>query len=164
MKIERTLVVLKPDAIQRGLVGEIITRFEKPGLKLIGMKMVHVDRDFSSKHYGVLMERYGERIAGSSIDFMSSDPVIAMVWEGVGAAEKVRTIIGSTYPHQSPAGTIRGDMAHVSKDYANNQGIVVKNLIHGSAPDESPEDEVKHWFKDEELFNYSTVHETHILN
>ncbi len=163
MKIERTLIVLKPDAVQRGLVGEIISRFERPGLKLIGLKMITVDREFASKHYFVLTERYGQQISDSMVDFLSSAPIVAMVWEGVGAVEKARSIIGTTYPHQSPAGTIRGDLAHVSKDYANEKGIVVKNLIHGSAPDEDAEAEVKLWFKDSELFDYRNVHQTHTI-
>ncbi len=158
--IERTLVLVKPDGVQRGLVGEIISRFEKRGLKLIGMKMVLVDKNFSKRHYSAHVDK--EFYKGLE-DFITSAPVVAMAVEGINAVEAVRKIVGSTEPKSAPIGTIRGDFAHVSYEYADNKGISIKNLVHASGNKEEAEQEVGLWFSVEELFNYKAANDGHVM-
>ena len=112
---ERTLVVLKPDAVARGLAGRIIQRFEDASLKIIGMKMREMDADFARKHYFDLEERLGSAVYNATAAFMQRGPVIAFVIEGEDAVATVRKIVGSTYPNEAPPGSIRGDFAHQSK-------------------------------------------------
>ncbi len=162
--IEKTLVLVKPDGVQRGLVGKITSRFEDAGLKIIGMKMVWVDKEFAHKHYTEdLARRRGEHVRKYMTDFIMTGPVVVMVLEGVHAIDNVRKICGTTEPKVAPPGTIRGDYSHVSFEYANNKEIVVKNLIHASADKKDAEYEIKLWFKPEELHTYKTVHEIHTL-
>ena len=156
--IERTLVVLKPDAVQRQLVGEIITRFERAGLKIVGMKMVWIDKNFAKKHYEVHLDKPFYKFLESMI---TEGPVIAMVLEGIHAVEIVRKICGPTEPRKAPPGTIRGDYAMHSYEYADNRKSAVKNLIHASDSVENAKKEILLWFSQEELFNYKTVHEKH---
>src|SRR2546427_8777266 len=106
--LERTLVVLKPDAVARGLVGRVIQRFEDAGLKIVGVKMALLDDEMTRKHYFDLEERYGKTIYDINATAMQRGPVIAMVLEGVEAVANVRKLVGSTYPNEAPAGTIRG--------------------------------------------------------
>jgi nucleoside-diphosphate kinase len=155
--IERTLVLLKPDAIARGLAGRIIARFEDALLKIVAAKMVWMDADQTRKHYFDLEERFGATVYNLMADFMQSGPVLAMVLEGVEAVACTRKIVGSTYPDQAAPGTVRGDFAHMSKAYANAHGIPVANLVHASgAPDEA-EHEIGVWFTKEEMFDYPTA-------
>ncbi|MBS3155330.1 nucleoside-diphosphate kinase [Candidatus Woesearchaeota archaeon] len=161
--IERTLVLLKPDTIQRGLIGEIISRFEKIGLKIIGMKMVFVDEKFAGRHYFDVKERRGRKVFDNNVKFLSEDPVIAMCLEGIHAIEIVRKVIGQTEPKSALPGTIRGDYAHVSYDYADSKNSVVKNLIHASSSKDDAKRELELWFKKEELHSYKTFHEKHTL-
>lgn len=161
MELEKTLVLLKPDAVQRGLMGRIIQRFEDVGLKLVAAKLVWVDEKFAAKHYFDVLERYGQRIFKSLSDYLTEGPVLAMVWEGVGAISMVRKLVGTTYPFDSPPGTIRGDFSHISKDYANNNDRKVGNLIHASAKPEEAEHEINLWFSEQELHSYSVAHESH---
>ena len=158
--IERTLVLLKPDAVQRAFVGEIITRFERVGLKIVGMKMVWVDEDFSKKHYS---DHVDKPFYPGLEEFITEGPVIAMVLEGIHAVEIVRKIVGPTEPKQAPPGTIRGDFSHHSYAYTDKKGIAIKNLIHASGSVEDAEKEVSLWFKPEELHSYKTVHDVHTL-
>jgi len=158
--IERTLVLLKPDAVQRSIMGKIITRFEDAGLKIIGMKMVWVDKDFSKKHYKAHVKK--EFYKGLE-NFITSGPVVAMVIEGISAVETVRKIVGSTEPKSAQPGTIRGDFAHHSYEYTDKKGITIKNLIHASGNKKEANEEVKLWFDDKELHSYSTVHDLHVL-
>lgn len=158
--IERTLVLLKPDAVQRAYMGEIISRFERVGLKAVGMKMVWVDKDFSKKHYAEHVEK--GFYAGLE-ETITAGPVLAMVLEGVEAIALVRKMVGSTEPKSSPPGTIRGDYAHVSYGYADSKKIGIRNLIHASANAEDAKKEVGLWFKPEELHSYKTVHDAHLL-
>ena len=161
--IERSLVALKPDAVQRAFIGRVIKRFEYAGLKIIGMKMVWIDEEFGKKHYADLGERRGEDVLRRMLKLLTSGPVVAMCIEGVKAVEVVRKIVGSTEPRASLPGTIRGDFAHMSYEYADNKDIGVPNLIHASGNVEEAEAETKLWFKDEELHSYKTVHDVHVL-
>jgi nucleoside-diphosphate kinase len=157
--IQRTLVLIKPDGVQRSLSGRIIQRFEDAGFKIIGMKMVWVDKDFSKKHYA---DHVDKPFYKGLEEFITAGPVIAMVLEGVDAIENVRKIVGGTEPKSAPPGTIRGDFAHVSYGYADSKGIGIKNLIHASGNEQDAKREVELWFKPEELHSYKTVHEIHI--
>lgn len=159
---ERTLVVLKPDAVQRGVVGEIVSRFERAGLKIVGMKMLQP----SSKHYhhhyetiGKLISRRGQKAFDSIVNFMQTGPVIAFVLEGVEAVTLVRKITGATEPKSAMPGTIRGDYAHTSFAYADANDVGVPNLIHASSDLEEAKAEIAHWFAEEELFDYETAHD-----
>jgi nucleoside-diphosphate kinase len=160
--IERTLILIKPDGIQRGLAGRIISRFEDAGFKMVGTKMVWIDEEFGKKHYFDVAERRGETVLRVLLEFMTAGPVLAMCIEGINAVENVRKMVGSTEPKSAQPGTIRGDFAHVSYGYADEKGIGIKNLIHASGNVDEAKQEVALWFKDEELHSYKTVHEVHI--
>ena len=156
---ERTLVVLKPDAVVRGLVGRIIQRFEDASLKIIGMKMREMDADFTRKHYFDLEERLGHNVYDATATFMQRGPVIAFAVEGEEAVATVRKIVGSTYPNEAQPGSIRGDFAHQSKAAANATGKAVANLVHASGNREEAAYEVNLWFDKTELFDYRSVAE-----
>jgi nucleoside-diphosphate kinase len=156
---ERTLVVLKPDAVVRGLVGRIIQRFEDASLKIIGMKMREMDADFTRKHYFDLEERLGHNVYDATATFMQSGPVIAFAVEGEEAVATVRKIVGSTYPNEAQPGSIRGDFAHQSKAVANATGKAVANLVHASGNREEAAYEVNLWFDKTELLDYRSVAE-----
>jgi nucleoside-diphosphate kinase len=149
--VERTLVLLKPDAVARGLVGRVVTRFEEALLKIVAVKMVWMDADLARRHYFDLEERFGPVVYNAMADFMESGPVIAMILEGVGAVATTRKLVGSTYPDQAPPGTIRGDFAHMSRDYANGRGIAVANLVHASGSVEDAAHEIEVWFAKDEI-------------
>lgn len=154
---ERTLVVLKPDAVARGLAGRIIQRFEDASLKIIGMKMREMDADFTRKHYFDLEERLGPAVYNATAGFMQRGPVIAFVVEGEDAVATVRKIVGSTYPNEAPPGSIRGDFAHQSKAVAVATGKAVANLVHASGKRDEAEYEIGLWFDKTELFDYHIV-------
>ncbi len=158
--IEHTFVAIKPDGVKRSLVGECVSRFEKAGLKIIGMKMVWVDKDFSRKHYADHVEKPFYK---GLEKFIMSGPVVAMVLEGVGAVDAVRKIVGSTEPHTAPPGTIRGDFAHHSYSYTDNKGKAIMNLIHASGSKKDAEKEISLWFTKQELFKYKINHEDHVF-
>ena len=156
--IQRTLVLVKPEGVQRHLVGKVIQRFEDAGLKIVGMKMVWADKEFASKHYTEdIAERHGEKIRKQLLDYIVEGPVVAFVIEGVNAIENVRKIVGGTEPKSAPPGTIRGDFAHVSYAYADSKEIAVKNIIHASGDEKDAKHEVALWFKDNEMHTYKTV-------
>lgn len=180
--MERTLIILKPDTVKRGLVGEIITRFERAGLKVVGMKMLVPDGKLAQTHYsddlvpivggktkkdweayGVehteSADEIGRMIVDETRNFMKSGPVIAAVLEADHVVEIVRKMVGSTGPKDSAPGTIRGDYAHLSLGQASIHKKGAANLIHASGNPEEAEFEIKLWFKPEELFDYTTVHE-----
>lgn len=157
--VERTLVLLKPDAVARGLSGRILQRFEEAGLKVVGTKMVRMDADLARKHYFDLEERFGKSVFDVTATFMQSGPVIALVLEGVEAVANVRRLVGSTFPNQSAPGTIRGDFAHTSKAYTEAQHTVAANLIHASGNVEEAKYEVDLWFDGAELFEYPSAAE-----
>jgi len=167
MKTERTLVLIKPDGVVRNLVGKIIMRFEDAGLKIIGMKMIWADEDFARRHYRddldvrykEVEEKYGRNVRNELVKYLKEGPVIAFVLEGVDAINVTRKVVGSTYPNESPAGTIRGDFAHISKDFANANNVMVRNLIHASGNAEDAELEIPIWFEEGDLHSYKTVHD-----
>ncbi|MBW2988065.1 nucleoside-diphosphate kinase [Candidatus Woesearchaeota archaeon] len=183
--IERTLVLLKPDAVQRALVGEIIHRFERAGLKIVGLKMIWVTEEFARKHYpedlipiigrktledwkelGISAEEspeeLGKRAHEDLIRFTTEAPVIAMVLEGVHAVKIVRKMVGHTSPHKAEPGTIRGDYSTISMGYATKRGFGGRNLIHASGTPEEAEHEIELWFSPNEIYDYPTVHEKHV--
>ncbi|MEY4744710.1 MAG: hypothetical protein RL272_655 [Candidatus Parcubacteria bacterium] len=150
--IQRSLVLLKPDALDRGIVGEIITRFERVGANIVGMKLLVSEKDTAMKHYtDDLARRRGEKVRELMVQMLMSGPIVALVLEGVEMVEVVRKMIGATEPKSAAPGTIRGDYAHVSFKYADEKGIGVFNLIHASGSPEEAEVEVGVWFKSEEL-------------
>jgi len=160
--MERTLVLIKPDGVKRGLVGEIISRFEKAGLKIIGLKIVWIDEDFAKRHYTEdIAERRGEKVRKSLLKFINSGPVVAICIEGISAIENVRKMVGETEPKTALPGTIRGDYSHISFSRADEADKAVENLIHASSDKEDAEREVSLWFAVEELHEYKTVHEAH---
>ena len=163
MTMERSLVLLKPDTVKRCLMGRIISRFEDAGFKIIGMKMVRIDKDFGAKHYGDLAERRGQKVLDVMLKFMTDGPVLAFCVEGINAVENVRKMVGGTEPKSALPGTIRGDFAHISFAHADQQEKAVANLIHASGNVEEAKVEVELWFKEEELHSYNTVHEAHVF-
>ncbi|KAI4315527.1 hypothetical protein L6164_028325 [Bauhinia variegata] len=141
-EFEHTFIAIKPDGVQRGLIAEIISRFERKGFKLVGIKILTPSKEFAQKHYHDLTER---PFFNGLCEFLSSGPVIAMVWEGQGVISYGRKLIGATDPQKSEPGTIRGDLAVV----------VGRNIIHGSDGPETAKNEINLWFKPEELVNYT---------
>ena len=141
---ERTFIMVKPDAVQRGLVGEIIKRFERKGFKLVAMKMMHASEELLKEHYGALSEKV---FFPGIIKYMNSGPVVPMVWEGLNVVKTGRVMLGETNPAASAPGTIRGDF-----------GIQVgRNICHGSDAVESANKEIALWFKDEELVKWDPI-------
>ena len=144
VSVERTLVLVKPDGVQRHLVGEVITRFERRGLHLVGLKLLRMDRDLAERHYA---EHRGKPFFAGVIDFITSAPVVAMVWEGDDAVAQVRTMMGATNPSAAAPGSIRGDLA-VS---------IGNNVVHGSDSPERAAEEVALFFESGELVEWSGV-------
>ena len=139
--MERTFIMIKPDGVQRNLVGEVIRRFETKGFKLVGLKLLSVSKELAAKHYDVHKER---PFFAGLVQFITSSPVVAMVWEGDGVVASARNLIGATNPLTSPPGTIRGDF-----------GVSVgRNLIHGSDAIETAQYEISLWFTPEELVSW----------
>jgi len=163
MTIERTLVAIKPDGLKRGLVGEIIKRIERTGLKIVSMKMVWIEKDFAEKHYFDIKERYDKRILDNLVNYITEGPVIAICFEGIDAISLVRKIVGSTYPNESQPGTIRGDFCHISKEHANKNKRRVGNLIHASANKKEAKQEIELWFSVDELHEYTTAHQKEVF-
>ena len=161
MKTQRTLVLVKPDGVKRGLVGEVIKRIERTGMKILSMKMVWVDKNFGKNHYFDVEERHGKRIFDELVGYLTQGPVIAICFEGVEAIAVVRKVVGSTYPNEALPGSIRGDFCHISKDYANANKITVENLVHASAKVEDAKHELKLWFSVDELHEYKRTEEGH---
>ncbi len=183
-KKERTLVILKPDAIQRGLVGDLLKRFENTGLKLIAMKMMVPKEELVWKHYnkdeawfqskgeklvenlkaaGLPIEKeaieYGREIIGALVKFMTASPVIPMVWEGNQSVAIIKKIVGSTEPATSAVGTIRGDYTLDSYEISNLDGRAVRNLVHCTDDSSESEREISLWFNQEELISYRLIAE-----
>lgn len=160
--IQRSLVVCKPDAVQRGIVGEILQRFERVGLKIVGMKMVMPGEDLYEKHYeeiGQMITRRGEQTYRYNVEYMMTGPVIAIALEGVEAVPLVRKIVGPTEPKSAEMGTIRGDYSHMSFGYSNAKGIGVPNLVHASGSVAEAKREIALWFEEDELYDYSDLNE-----
>jgi nucleoside-diphosphate kinase len=161
--MERTLIIFKPDAVQRGLVGEILTRFENVGLKIVGMKMLSPDEAHYYHHYetiGKMVSRRGEAQFKVQLGAMQEGPVIAAILEGVSAVALVRKMVGATNVAEAAPGTIRGDYAHASLDYVNEHNVALPTLLHASGDAVEAKDEITHWFEEKEIFDeYQTVHE-----
>lgn len=142
--MERTFLMIKPDGVQRNLVGEVIKRLENKGFTLVGLKLMSVSRELAEKHYDVHKER---PFFSGLVDFIVSSPVVAMVWQGEGVVASARKIIGATDPLAAEPGTIRGD-------YGVNIG---RNLIHGSDAIETAQREIALWFKEDELVSWENA-------
>lgn len=184
-KKEKTLVFIKPDGIQRSLIGEIIRRYERSGLKLVALKMFVPTEDLIEKHYTLdptWRMRNGEKsiaaykkkgltpptedpmeASGKVLNnlkrYLTSGPIIAMVWQGLHAVEVIRKITGGTEPLTSDVGTIRGDLTIDSYEISDIDGRAVRNLIHASGSPEEAEKEIELWFRPRELINYRLVGE-----
>jgi nucleoside-diphosphate kinase len=182
---ERTLVVIKPDGIQRTLIGEIIRRYERLGLKMVGVKMLVPSAEFIEQHYTLdptwrtvtgekTIKSYQakgltpwstdpleitDKILRNLKKYMTSGPVMAMVWQGAHATKIARKVTGGTEPLTSDVGSIRGDFVLDSYQMSDADDRSVRNLIHASGSPEEAEMEIKHWFKDEELINYCLIQE-----
>lgn len=160
--IEKTLVLLKPDAVERGLAGRIISRFEDAGFKLMAVKLVRPTEEMAMEHYDEdIAKRRGEAVRRYNVEFLTSGPVVAMVVEGVNAIENVRKFCGTTEPKSALPGTIRGDFSHVSYSHCDDKQMVTRNVIHASSDPEYAEKEIKIWFAPEEIVEYTVVHEVH---
>ncbi len=149
--MERTLILIKPDAIQRGLIGKITERFEAKGLKLIGCKMMSLNDTFLKEHYSHIADR---SFFGGIASFMSSSPVIAMCWEGLDVVETVRRLCGITKAREAEAGSIRGDFAM----------SIQCNVVHASDSSENAKKEVKRFFKPEDIFEYDKAEYMHVYS
>lgn len=148
--MEKTLVLIKPDGVQRGLVGEIIGRFERRGLKLVGMKFMQMSRELAETHYGIHRER---PFFGSLVEYIISAPIVAMAWEGNNAIAAARATIGATKPVDAAPGSIRGDF-----------GMEIgRNLVHGSDSVENGMNEVNLFFRPEELVGWTRATEAWII-
>ena len=161
--IERTLVIFKPDAVQRGLIGEILSRFERVGLKIIGVKMLKPSLEHLHHHYeeiGKMITRRGEDVFNVTVEMMGEGPVVAIVLEGIEAVALVRKMVGTTEPKSALPGTVRGDYAHMSYAHGDANKVGIPNLIHASGDLADANLEIPHWFKESELYSdYETVHE-----
>jgi nucleoside-diphosphate kinase len=160
--MERTLIILKPDALQRGIAGEILTRFERVGLKIVASKMIAPGNDHFFHHYetiGQMVSRRGQHAFDVTLEMMQSGPVLAMVLEGVESVAQVRKMVGTTEPKAAVPGTIRGDYAHVSFAHADIENIGIPNLIHASGDPQEAAKEIAHWFAEDEIFSYEATHE-----
>jgi nucleoside-diphosphate kinase len=182
---ERTLVIIKPDAVQRSLIGEVIKRFERVGLKLVGLKFTIPEADMIEQHYTLDPEwkrRVGEKaiesytkkgqtppstdpiaIGDSVVDrlkkYMTSGPAVVMAWQGAHSVELVRKLVGGTEPRSSDVGTIRGDFVLDSYAIADSDDRAIRNLIHASGSVEEATQELALWFSDKELVDYRLVQE-----
>lgn len=143
---EQTLLLIKPDGIQRGLIGKIVSRFESKGLKIVGMKMFQMSKELSKEHYAHLTDK---PFYPDLEKFVTEHPMIAVVVEGKQAVETVRLIVGPTNATKAPGGTIRGDFSNSTS----------RNVIHASDSKETAEKEVRRFFKQEELFHYKFLDE-----
>ncbi len=185
-KKERTLILIKPEGIQRGLIGEIINRYERTGLKLVGLKFLVPTEELVEKHYlsdpnwkiktgekSILAykekglepletdpEKMGQRVLENLKKYLTCGPVVAMVWQGMNAVKIVRKITGGTEPLTSDVGTIRGDLTIDSYEVADLDNRAVRNLIHSSGSVEEAKREISLWFKPEELINYRLINES----
>ena len=146
MEKERTFVMIKPDAVQRGFVGNIISRFERKGIKLVAMKLVSVSRELAEKHYGI---HKGKPFFEPTVKYIISSPVVVMILEGNNAIEMVRGMMGKTDPQKAEMGTIRGDFGQ----------FIGRNIIHGSDGSDTAKFEINLWFKPEEIANYTRIDE-----
>lgn len=182
-KKEKTLVLIKPDGVQRSLIGEVIGRFERMGLKLVALKMVVTNEEHVRKHYTLdpdwrrvtgekTIEGYRKKgieppsedpleitdnILKGLVNYMTKGPIVAMVLEGAHVVQIVRKLVGGTEPLTSDVGTIRGDFVLDSYQMSDSDGRAVRNIVHASGSPEEAENEIKHWFSEEEILSYNHV-------
>lgn len=161
---QKTLVLVKPDGVERGLVGEVIKRFENRGIKIVGIKMLKPSQRLVEQHYEESIAlKYGKTIRDGLIKYIVDAPVVAMALEGVEVIKVVRKLTGETpYPIECSPGTIRGDFCHISKDYANTNSLTVRNVIHASSDEADAKRELKLWFKPDDFIVYKRADEIHI--
>lgn len=189
LKEEKTLILIKPDGVKRGLTGEIIRRIEQRGLKIIALKMFWATKEDLAKHYPKSAEycrslgektlatyakhgldpqkemgmddpvKIGESVHGWLVDFMTSGPLVKIVVQGLHAVEMVRKLVGATMPSQAEMGTVRGDFSVDSAALANSQKRAVRNLVHASGTIAEAEQEIALWFKPEEIHEYKRAEE-----
>ncbi|HEU0050975.1 MAG TPA: nucleoside-diphosphate kinase [Patescibacteria group bacterium] len=183
--MQQTLVLIKPDGVQRGLIGAVISRFEQVGLKVIALKMVHPSHEDVDKHYALTEEwmkavyekskakyeangeafpfsdyvAYGTKIKNGLVDFLKSSPIVAMVLEGEQAVPLVRKMVGATEPASAAPGTIRGDFALDSYALSNAQDRPIRNIVHASGTEQEAKQEIVVWFTDVELHKYEHVND-----
>lgn len=185
--MEKTFVMIKPDGVKRGLIGEVIARFEQAGLKLVGLKMVHPTKEMVEKHYPSTEKWFttvgektlssykemgldpkehlgtdsaleiGKIVKGWLLDFISSSPVVCMVWEGNHAIQNVRRLVGNTLPIKANPGTIRGDFTCDSPDLANSKHRPIRNIVHASGDPEEAGHEISLWFTQKEIHDYQRM-------
>lgn len=190
IKKEKTLVVVKPEGVQRALIGEIISRFEKVGLKLIAVKMIVPTDELVNKHYLIdpewvvkvgtkaisayekkgleapnkNPEEAGKRVLEGLVKYFTAGPVVAMVWQGVGAVTTTRKLVGTTEPASSDVGTIRGDLTIDSYILADTDNRAVRNIVHASGSVDEAEKEIGLWFGENELISYRLISESLIYD
>ena len=183
---ERTLVIIKPDGVQRSLIGEVISRYENVGLKLVALKMLQVTPEMAEAHYSLdpnwrmsngtkVIKGYKDKnltppsedpmvVSGAVLEklkkYISCGPVVAMVWQGAHSVPIVRKLTGGTEPLTSDVGTIRGDYVLDSYKIADDDNRAIRNIVHASGSVEEAKREIKHWFKENEMYNYRLVQET----
>lgn len=143
---QRTLVLIKPDGVQRGLIGEIISRFEDRGLMLIAMDFRQISKEFAKEHYSM---HQGKPFYKGLVKYITSSPIVVMVWAGSNAVQAVRQTVGATDPIEAIPGTIRHDLSILTS----------RNLVHASDSVEAAEEEIAKWFKDEDIFAWDRIHE-----
>ena len=181
---EKTLILIKPDAVQRGLIGDIITRFERCGLKIVAMKMHYADKNKANEHYtedeewmdsvgtktiesnkkkgietGETPREIGQKVRAWLMNFLTMSPVIALVIEGHNAVRQVRKIVGATSPEDAMPGTIRGDYSFETYKLADDQKRAVQNLIHASDTTENAQREINIWFSQKEIYAWKRIDE-----
>lgn len=184
MQKERSLVIIKPDGVQRTLIGEVIKRIERIGLKLVGLKMIIPNKEMVRNHYladpewinivgrknlesqtektdftDQEIKEAGEKILERLIKYMISGPVVVMVWQGAHSVSVIRKVVGGTEPRTSDVGTIRGDFVMDSYQMADNDQRSVRNIIHASGSPEEANKEIENWFNESELLNYRLIQE-----
>jgi nucleoside-diphosphate kinase len=181
--MERTLILIKPDGVERGLIGEILARLERTGLKIVALKMVKATREQADKHYALTEEwmmavytkakakyeangesfpfpdhiAYGTSIKNGLVDFLASTPIVALIVEGELSVSSVRRIVGATEPASSAPGTIRGDFSIDTYGLANSQNRPLRNLIHASGTVDEAKTEIAIWFSESELFQVNAA-------
>jgi len=160
--MQQTLVLVKPDGVRRALTGEILARIERVGLKLVALKMLTPDRALAEKHYTYedIAARHGEAVRNQLLDFITSGPVVAAVFEGDACVEVIRKHAGATEPRKAAAGTIRGDYAHHTYEHSNAAKRSLHNVIHASATPEEAAREIAIWFGPAEIAAYRRCDES----
>jgi nucleoside-diphosphate kinase len=152
--VERTLVLLKPDSVTRGLIGRVLQRFEDAMLTIVGMKTCFMSDELAALHYDDLAERRGDDVYARTVAMMQESPIVAVALEGYEAVRVVRKLVGNTFPSEADLGSIRGDFAYVSGPGSSESGKAIANLVHASGTSDEAVREIAIWFEEAELFSY----------